>query len=355
MRLLPLIHAWAGTLVCLLLAVVALSGSALVFKNGFVRMTVPGANVALATDPTSIAVPIANLEATKPKRQITFIALGSETLGVHQVGYKDNTGAYVDALGQPVASWAHNGRFEVWLLDLHEHLLSGDTGEIIVGIGGLLAVVMTLTGIVIWLPSLRTFNWAIIPRSSARRDLVNSHRNLGIIMALPIILMASTGASMVFADQTRWLLAKALPSELPRKAPKATAGSINWDKALEVAQTAFPDATMRLIVFPKKPTDPLTIRLRQSEEWHPNGRTLVWIDPKTSEVLGIVDALKLKPNHRVFNAIYPLHAAKLGQGGPGRIVDVATALTGLSLVALGLIGAFSFVRTLVGRPRGYFT
>jgi uncharacterized iron-regulated membrane protein len=184
----------------------------------------------------------------------------------------------------------------------------------------------------------------------SRGELVSTHRNLGIIMALPIIFMALTGATFAFPDQTRWLLGAALPSQELPKPPKAGIGQINWSQALTAAQSAYPTATLRRVVWPKKAGDAVAVRLRQPDEWNPNGRTMVWIDPATSRMIGTLDALKLQKAQATYNLIYPLHAAKLGNGVTGRLVDLATAFTGLSLAALGLVGAFSFLRSLLRRP-----
>lgn len=344
--MLRLTHAWAGTCLSLLLAVLGLSGALLVFKNDYLRAVVPTASATISLDAAAFAEAMVKIDADHGLRGIRFVTLASDRLGVHHVGFKDETAAFADANGDLVMEWGKNGRIEEWLLDLHHHLLGGDTGEIVAGVAGLLAASMTITGIVSWWPTLRTFSLRVVPTSLKRADIIATHRNLGVVMALPLIFLALTGSSIVFADQSRWLLARVLPSgEIPRP-PKASPGSLDWKAALTEAQVAFPDATLRLIIWPKKPTEPMTIRLRQPAEWHPNGRTLVWIDPSSSQILGTVDALKLKPAHSVFNALYPLHAAKLGTGFAARLVDVISALTGLALTALGLIGGFSFVRSL---------
>jgi uncharacterized iron-regulated membrane protein len=344
--MLRLIHAWAGTFLSLLLAVLGLSGALLVFKNDYVRASVPTASASIKLDTVAFAKAIAKIDAEHGSRNIRFVTLANDRLGVHQVGFRDETAAYADANGELIMEWGKNGRIEEWLLDLHHHLLGGDTGEVAAGTAGLLAVIMTISGIGIWWPTLRMFSLRLIPISLKRADLMATHRNLGAVMALPLIFLALTGSSIVFADQSRWLLAQVLPSDELPKLPKASPGSLDWKVALTNAQAAFPDASLRLVIWPKKPTDPMTIRLRQPAEWHPNGRTLVWIDPSNSQILGTVDALKLKPAQSVFNALYPLHAAKLGTGISARLVDMISALTGLALATLGLIGAFSFVRSL---------
>ena len=48
-------------------------------------------------------------------------------------------------------------RLLLWLVDLHDNLLSGETGRLVNGIGGLCLTVLALTGSVIWWPGIR--NW----------------------------------------------------------------------------------------------------------------------------------------------------------------------------------------------------
>jgi uncharacterized iron-regulated membrane protein len=347
--MLRLTHAWAGTFLSLLLAVLGLSGALLVFKNDYVRASVPEARHSALTDPASLAAAITKVEQTYDPVTLQYMTFGNDELGVHHLGFKDEASAYLNVQGVAVTTWEKNGRFEDWLFDLHRHLLSGDTGEVIAGIAALLAAFICLTGLVIWWPTRQSWRARVIPKTLARRDLVSTHRNLGIIMALPIIATTLTGASLAFPDQTRYVLAAMLSSrELP-KPPKVGVGQVDWAVAMTRAQAAYPQAKLRRILWPKKPGDPVIIRLKQADEWNPTGRTIVWIDPATSQIAGTIDALKLQNAQAAYNLIYPLHAAKLGTGAGARLVDLVTALTGLALATLGLVGAFSFVRTL-SRP-----
>ncbi len=333
---------------CLLIAVLGLSGTLLVFKNDYVRAAIPQARETVATDPVSLAKTIVKIEQNYASSEIKFVNLAGDHSGLHLIGLKDDSSAFADGRGIILSTWKKNGRVEDWIFDLHRHLLNGDTGELVAGFAALAAALMCITGLVLWWPTLRVFSLRIVPKTLKRSDLVSSHRNLGAIMALPVIFLSLTGATFAFPDQTKWVLAKTLPSQALPKPPRVgvAVGDVDWHQALSRAQQAYPDATLRLIIWPKKPNEPISIRLRQPREWNPNGRTIVWIDPATSQIAGTLDALKLKPAQAAYNLIYPLHAAKLGDRMVGRFVDALTALTGLSLAALGLIGAFSFLRSL---------
>ena len=85
------------------------------------------------------------------------------------------------------------------------------------------------------------------------------------------------------------------------------------------------------------------LRLKQDQEFHPNGRTVVVIDPGNGQVLNQRDALTLGLGREAYNAVYPIHAAHIG----GRIYDFAIFLIGLVLSALGFFGLFAYVRRYI--------
>jgi uncharacterized iron-regulated membrane protein len=352
MGLLRTAHAWAGLALSLILVVLGLSGAALVFKDDFVRATVPEARAAVVLDAAAMGAAAAAAERSLGSQGLRSLVLAGDGLGVHKAALADDASALVAGDGTVIAVNARNERFEDWLFDLHHHLLAGETGETAAGVAALAALVLLVTGVAISLPTLRGFAARLAPRSTRRRDLIAAHRDLGLMFALPLAVAALTGAALVFSDPAKAVLG----AHDPPKPPRAGVGSIDWPAALAAAQARFPDARLRVVIWPQKSGQPATIRLRQPGEWHANGRTMVWIDPATGAVLGVVDAMALDRGHRAFNAMWPLHAAKVGDGVAARVVDAITAATGLSLAALGLYGAWSFAlrkprRRAVTRPR----
>lgn len=109
------------------------------------------------------------------------------------------------------------------------------------------------------------------------------------------------------------------------------------------AETWIPEAIPRMVVRPAAPGKPATIRLKQPGEWHPNGRTTVTIDPATSRAVATSDANALPTGVRAYNAFYPLHASSVG----GWLYSAVTALSGVAMAALGVVGAWAFL----GKPR----
>lgn len=331
------LHAWAGTGLAIVAVVFGLTGTLLVFEDDWIRATVPAARAEIDLDAARLGAALDRLEASEPR--LTSVVLPGGAIGVHRLYLADDGFGYADADGAVVDRWRGAGRAETWIFDLHHELLAGHTGKLVAGGAGLALALMILTGLVVWIPAWRATGWRVWPRSGARRELIGSHRNLGLIFAIPLVVFSLTGAAIVFHGTTQALLG-AVPAP---PAPAVGTGDVDWARALAEAQARFPEATPRMVVRPAAPGKPATIRLKQPGEWHPNGRTTVTIDPATSRAVATSDANALPSGVRAYNAFYPLHASSVG----GWLYDAVTALSGVAMAALGVIGAWAFL----GKPR----
>ena len=342
-------HAWSGAVVSLLIAVLGLSGTLLVFKDDYLRLVFPQARQSVSLAAEDLGPVLNRIEAQYGEDGLRYVALGDAQFGLHKAVFLDGGAAYIDGKGDTVARSAKNERPEDWLFDLHHHLLAGDTGELVAGGAAGAAVLMSITGLIIVWPSLRMFRGRIWPQTGARRDLLAQHRDLGVLFALPVILIAFTGFAMVYSGPVRAAL-NAITASSPEPEParlKAGMGRTDWTAALAAAEAAFPQAMPRLASPPAKPGLPASLRLRNPEEWHQNGRTSVLVDPATSLPLAARDGRALNRSNRVFNAFYPLHSVGLG----GRAYDVLAGLAGLVLATLGLVGTWAFLKRPSGRRK----
>lgn len=340
MGLIRTLHAWAGAVLALLLVVLGLSGSLLVFKDDWLRATIPAARAAAAPTPEALGAAAEALERTHPGQMKTLV-FARPDLGVHRAYLDGETNAYADGGGAVVAVWRESRKLEAWLFDLHHHLLAGETGAVVVGVAGVAGALLTLTGFVIWLPAWRSFAWRIWPRSPRRRELVSVHRDTGMIFLAPVLMLCLTGGAIIFYEPTQALMTAAFPggAAAPKEKPKVGSGDVDWPKALAAAQARFPEATLRMAIWPSTPGAPAVVRMRQPGEWHPNGRSQVMIDPATSRVVRALDSRALAPGMRAYNTFYPLHAASIG----GRLYDALIFASGLALASLGGFGLWSFL------------
>lgn len=342
MRWIDLLHRWTGGLIGLLLALLGLSGTILLWKDTWLRWTLPGAADARVTDPAALGDLTARLMADAPGS----ILLASDGFGLNRVNFGER-GAYVDQAGHVVARWNSVwDRPELWLFDFHHHLFSGDTGETIAGAAGLIGLGFVVTGILLWWRTRRTFRFRILPKRMSRPAIVTHHRDLGIVMAPLLLLSMTTGTMMVFRPVADLVLRPiSSPGEVTASLapPKIRGGELNraaldWRRIVTQALARYPDAELRSIALPKKPGELVTIRLKRRAEWLPNGRTGVWVDPATGRIVATRDALAMPTGAQWFNKAYPLHAGKIG----GVAYRALMTLSGLTLTMLGSFAVWSF-------------
>lgn len=338
------LHAWIGLGLCLLLAALALSGAALVFKPEIRALTAPAARVATPPlDAAALAVVMTRAQADAGESKLRSVIFANREVALHEATYADGGGAWLGAHGETAGKWGENGRVFDLIFDLHHHLFAGETGTLITGWVGVAALLMVISGVILWWPARRSFSGSVVPTRPGRAGWLAAHRDLAIMAAPIVALSLFTGAPVALQALSRVVLNAPAP-----KAPKAkTFGPIDWTSALTTAQAEFPTAAIRIASAPAKKGAPIVVRLKQAAEWHSNGRTIVYLEPTTAKVLGVRDALAESPGGRFYNGLWPIHAAKVG----GWAWKFMIFLSGLSLAALSLYGGEAYRKRLFPKKR----
>lgn len=353
MKTLRLLHRWTGGFVGLLLALMGLSGALLVHEDAFLRATLPHAADPQRQDTATLAAAAAKIFSAEDRPR--SIVLATQRLGLHKLAYKGEQGAYADQDGAIVQAWSSNwARPEAWLFDFHHHLFNGDAGEVVGGVAGLLGLGFVVTGLILWWPTRRMFQFRLWPKAARRAAIVHHHRDLGAWVAPLLILSLATGAAMNLKWFSQALRAPFSPPAVMEAAsapPKIKGGKLaadlDWAEVIGAAQARFPDAEVRTIALPAKAGGLIQIRLRQRPEWLPNGRSVAWFDPADGRLVASRDALALPLGSRLANADYPLHAAKVG----GLAYRLVMTVSGLALGLLGGLAVVSFWGNPSGLPR----
>lgn len=338
MRILSLLHRWIGAIGGLLLAVLGLTGTLLVWRNQLTFVAHAGDPV--RPNPVSLARAVGAVsQAPSPIDRITFAGDG---LGVHQVLFADGSGAYVSQAGETVERWSSAWqRPELWVFDLHHHLLIGDAGETMTGVAGLTGLFFIITGVVLWWRMRSRFRLRLWPASMKPGAVVHHHRDMGVVTAPLLLVSLVTGVLMVFPALGGPLLAE--PREHPPKVDsvRVTPSAHDLKPLFTAAAAMFPGAELRRLQMPRKPGTPVVLRLRQSFEWTPNGRTFVYADPATLTILAHDDPATRDKAASIREKLYPVHAAKTG----GIAWKLAMTASGIVLTLLGSLAVYGFWRT----------
>lgn len=342
MRIVDLLHRWGGGILGLVLLVLGLTGTVLLHKEEWIL--VPHASDARVDDPKALADLTAKLLAKSP--DTASIIYPTDRFGLAQIRDAQGGGAYANQAGEIVASWESQWeRPELWLFDLHHHLFAGETGEIISGIAGLSALIFVLTGAILWWRTRRTFRLRLLPARMSRPAILMHHRDLGIVVAPLLFLTALTGTMMIFRPVATIVLSPfSSPGAIARDfaPPTYTGGelapSLDWAAIVMKAHQTYPAAQLRIIGLPNKAGDPITIRMKQGAEWLPNGRTLLWFDAGSGNLITNRSALEMATGTQIFNMAYPVHAAKVG----GLLYRLVMTFCGIAMTLLGSFTVWSF-------------
>ncbi|BAY48991.1 peptidase [Scytonema sp. HK-05] len=224
-------------------------------------------------------------------------------------------------------------------IDLHYSLLAGRTGEIIVGIAGLLLFVLSITGLILW-PGWRRLISGFRIKLNAHRKRVNFdiHKVVGIVSVIFLSLIAFTGFCWNFEDFTKPAIyavtgtpskSEPVSQALPGQSP------LSLVEILQKADAALPGAVTTFFVFPSKPEGIYSIYKKFPQEVNSYGNSAVYLDQYTGQVLRVDNALEAPVGDRIFNYFDQLHYGTFG-GFPTRILYVFVGLSPLTLFITGL-------------------
>lgn len=347
-KLLRTIHAWGGAVLALLFMVISLTGAFLVWKTEYLWLTIPQARVEFSPTPESLSLIANKIEQQLDFNNVISIQFATKELPLTHVSMIDAEFAYFDTQGVLIDRWQGNGRTEEWLYDLHHRLLSEGIGLTIVGFGAMAMVVLLFAGLISFWPRRRAFRQGLFPKGSGRMELMKTHRNIGIIVALPFLLSLGTGIILVYPQQTEDLLLEPIRSTeeysmgMVEKLDDITgANTGDWLPAMQRALAVFPEATIRSAQVPGFFSYYRILGLQQSQEWNKSGMSRVYIDAQEGYMDIRIDAMALPAVERAYNAITPLHTGKLDQ----LWYKILLTLSGLCIFTISCFGLFSFAKS----------
>ena len=201
------VHLWTGIAVGLYIVVVTVSGSALVYKAKLNALFVPTTVVAVSgpllgeealREAAATKFPtfrVARVEMPRRPDRAAVVTLVS--------GRYEQTRLFDPYTATDLGLAGNETPQILWLIDLHDNLLGGETGRKVNGAGALLLVVMCLTGIVIWWPGSGSWRRGLMVKrgTSWKRFNFDLHSMVGFWVFLLLLMWAITGAYFAFPSQ----------------------------------------------------------------------------------------------------------------------------------------------------------
>lgn len=260
------IHRWLGLALLVPMALLGLTGSALVWPEKTELLLNPQRAVSAEADPAAIEVRhiAAARDALAQYGPVTAAMIGdvgdpmvfgtSPIAPPHMgLGPPTRMAAYIDPVsGNLLDIRRSTGDFMWFMHAIHGHLLLKGVGRPVVGVMGLFLLISAVTGLVIWWPGRRKILAALKWRKREGK-MLNVHRQSGVLLSLVLIVEAITGAWIAFPDffaamvtpttaQAHGVEHEAQPAanEGPLSSAPIAFADEHWVAALTAARTAYP-------------------------------------------------------------------------------------------------------------------
>jgi|GEM_PF-386183 len=346
------LHLWLGAGLGLFFALLGLTGSLLVFDDEIDARLNP--QLLLSEQEGERIAPDAALNAiaadADPAFRTAWLSAPRLERGTWQAfgGPDDDPFGHMVAVdpvsGEVLGSRSLRSGFVAFVYSLHTRLLLGLDGRNVVGALGIAFTLSLITGAILWLSRRnrpRGGAQVIIPARSGQR-MASTHRLLGITLLVPLLVVAGTGIGLRLPALVNPVIE--VFSDLEDHASGARAAQdiagarLPVDQALARAREHFPDAPLTGIGIPRNEGDVYQFAFREAD--HPRrdiGRSYVWMDPLTGEILATRRWVELKAGDRLRDWLNPVHGGT-AFGLPGRLfvallglVPVILFITGLSI------------------------
>jgi uncharacterized iron-regulated membrane protein len=200
------VHLWTGIGIGLYVMVISISGSAIVCRRELMRRY-PRKEIVVAG--SGRRMDVQELEQNAQRTYPDF-----EVLSIREPERRDRPGEVVLQAGKKrirrlldpyTGTDLGNPQSSVdlvlqWLVDLHDNLLSGQTGRIVNGIGAFLVTLLGLTGAVIWWPGKKNWRRSITvnPKAKFARFNWDVHSATGFWCSMFVLVWGISGIGLCF-------------------------------------------------------------------------------------------------------------------------------------------------------------
>ncbi|QCG91655.1 PepSY domain-containing protein [Azospirillum sp. TSH100] len=323
-RFMLLAHLTLGLVVGALLALTALTGSLLVFYVEIDRILTPELVVPAGhADPVPLDRVVQALREAHPARpggwRLELPQGADHPIMARYMKPEETAGksfAPLMVAVNPYSGEVLSSRFwgrtaMTWTYDLHYLLLAGESGQLVMALGGVGSLLILATGVYLWWPAAGKWAKALQPRlrSGFVRQVFDIHVLAGVYGLAILLPLIVTGIVMERPDWVKPVVERLSPMTTPPVLASAQGGTVvGADAALAAALARFPQAEPRWVEVPGQAGGAYHIRLYQAGEpgWR-FPKTSVWVNGGDGMVMDVRDPTRWTFGDAFFGWQHPLH------------------------------------------------
>ena len=344
------LHRWAGLILGLLLAWLALTGAGMLFAPQL-RDTVDQdlEVVPPCTQSLPLDILIENARAAQVGGTLRLIGIRARNTASVLVRFANGDTVYLNPCTGHILGERNKTAGLFGTLEYLHRLKWLPIGSSIAGAAALLVALLVIGGIVIWWPGSRRALRASLtfsPRLVGRMRLANQHRVLGIWISLALLASALTGPIDSFnwyrraiEDITRSPVPEAAPTSRATDRPRLSMQAL-WDRVRSMSS----DPTEALIAIPRQATSSVEVDLLERGAPHREARTLMYLDAYSGAVLSCRPYASTSVANKIMAWGLAIH-----KGEAGVIAQALLLIGALGAPVLVYTGASSYLRRLLAR------
>lgn len=336
------IHRILGIIIGVFIVVIGLTGSILVFDKEvnpvlhlYTHQVIPqGERISLQQVASSI-------NQQYPNSQLDWLTVPAQASEPYHVLIKSLDKSKADIYinpysGKILGSYLRDRPWMKIVSQLHTHLLAGKFGAFVVGLCGLLLLILSVTGLILW-NGWKKLSVGFKIRWQAKQHILNYdlHKVGGVLTAIFLVMIATSGSMMVFDKPLKnfgyWITHQE-QIEKPVSNFAINKQSLTLDDFLETAKNAFPQGKPTVIYTPKDEKSVVRVRFKLPHEISPEGKSFVFLDQYSGDVLRVENFFQTSAMEQVKAWADALHTGSYGGlGMMGIYLVVGFVSSGLSV------------------------
>jgi len=334
------LHRWVGIAVALLLAVQGLTGTLLVFREEIEHLLHPE----LVLTPAATGMPVQQLVDTvrgaAPGATLQRIRFAEGAAAAMFVMRGAGDRPHLVAVDPWRGDILRQGGYERWptelLFRIHDELLSGRSGEIIVSIEGMALAFLVIVGFILWWPGRRRLKsgFRVITGQGADRAVRTAHRALGGAVAVVLLMSGLTGALLIHRTALQPLLPM-VPRPKFVVAEQAGQPLAAIDTMLARARLEHGPLPLRELRFSGNEGQVVAFYFQDESSLRPNATRQYFYNAYDGMELGRYEPANLPAMNTAYDWLFTIHTGRAGRL-PGRLLVLAGGLSLLFFTASGV-------------------
>ena len=334
-RSLLVLHQWVGLAAGLFLIVISVSGSALVFENEIDRALNPSTSfVTPGGQPLAVETLIARVQGAYPRDQVSGVRIADKPDQAYELSVRNRGSVMIDPYtGNLLGLRNREASFARWVHLVHTRFVAGKFGEAMVGWFSVAMLGLSITGLALWWPRKIL---KVGPAASWKRTNFDLHNVLGFYSSLVMLFITLSGVLIAFENVTDPLVRRLNPAAeevpAPQSTPIAGGKRIPVDEAIAIGERALPGAFASNVGIPNGPKAVFRILKKFPEDRTPAGRSRVYVDQFSGQVLLVENTRTAPLGTRILNLKRSAHTGDIF-GAPTQALYFIVSL-GIALQAM---------------------